>query len=183
MSSAKGQFFLIGAVAICLLLFFGLSPVVRLTETTSGSIEKVAENIEYELPHVLGLGLNSSDSAGTMINFTNYAISVAEGRGADTELLWVLFEPSISDVNVTAGNFMDSSKALGINVSGTYDTLYVDIQTQNSTNFTVAGYTFDLEIHIDGDLFAAEVLTNKTSLYSLISVSDGDNSVRKEILA
>lgn len=182
-SGRKGQFFLIGAIVVCLLLFFGLSPIVRLTETGSGSIEEVSDNIGYELPHALGLGVNASDAAGTMMNFTAYALSTSEDMGADVECLWVIFEPFQGSVNVTAGNFMDSAKTLGINVSGTYGTLYVGTGTQNSSTFATPGYTFDLEVTVDGDAFGAEVLTNKTSIYSLIYVSSGDNSARKEILA
>ncbi len=182
-SGKKGQFFLVGALAICMLLFFGLTPAVRLVSTSSAGIENIAKNLEMEIPHAASVGVNASNAAGVLTNFTVYALSAASDSGAELDCLWVLFEPMAGSMNVTAGNFMDSPVTLEINISGTYKTLYANAGTQNSTTFSTPDYTFLLEMEVDGKTFSADILTNKTSVYSLISVSSGDNSARKEILA
>ncbi len=179
----KGQFFMIGAVFICVLMFFGISPAIQLTDVPSEDMGFLAENLQEELPRALNIGINSSDSLGTLYNFTGFSGDILSGRGIDLYVLWVVFEPCDGEVNVSAGNFMGEQKTVGINVSGTYSGLSVDSDAVDSDVFAISGYTFDAEVTMDGETMQAELLSNKTSIYSFISLERGEHVVRKELLA
>jgi hypothetical protein len=161
----------------------GLPPAVRLSGTPSGDMRRLAYNMEKEMPHALNIGMNSSDPAGTLQNFTLYSQGAALSKGIDMDCLWVAFVPAKSGLNVTAGNFMDSYETVGINVSGTYKELYVPNGTRNSTTFGVSSYSFNVTVSHSGAAGSATMLTNKTSLYSFVSLERGENVVRKEIYA
>jgi hypothetical protein len=179
----KGQFFMIGAVFICALLFMGLSPVMRVTEAPADDMGFLAENLRKELPHALNIGINSSDPLGVLCNFTDFSRNALTGRGIDLDAMWVVFIPGDGSVNVSVGNFMDTQKTVGINVSGTYSELSVDPDAVNSDIFTVTGFTYDAVLTVDGEATPATLLSDKTSIYSAISLERGENVVRKELLA
>lgn len=179
----KGQFFILGAVFICALLFSGVSPIIRITETPTDDMNVLGRNLQKELPHALNIGMNSSEPLGVLYNFTDFSRDTVMSRGIDLDVLWVVFMPEDGSMNVSAGNFMDSAKTIGINISGTYGDLYVGSDEVNSSVFAVSGSVFDVTVTIDSDVTQATLLTNKTSMYSTISLQRGQNIVRKEILA
>jgi hypothetical protein len=179
----KGQFFMIGAVFICALLFFGIAPSIRVTNPHSDDMDFLAANLQREMPHALNTGINSSDPLGVLYNFTEFSENALSGRGIDLGAVWVVFIPGGGTVNVSAGNFMDSAETVGINVSGTYNDLYVGSGAVNSTTFDISGYTFYAEVTADGEDMKATMLSNKTSIYSVISLERGEKVVRKELLA
>ncbi len=179
----KGQFFMIGAVFICALLFFGIAPAIQVTSPPSDDMDFLAGNLQKEMPHALNTGINSSDPLGVLCNFTGFSGDAVLGRGIDLGVLWIVFMPGDGDVNVSAGNFMDSGETVGVNISGTYRDIYVAAGTVNSTLFTISGYTFDAEVTAGGESTKAVLLSNKTSIYSVISMERGEKVVRKELLA
>jgi hypothetical protein len=179
----KGQFFMIGAVFICVLLFFGISPAIQVTSPPSDDMDFLAGNLQKEIPHALNTGINSSDPLGVLYNFTEFSEDAVLGRGIDLGVLWVVFMPGAGNVNVSAGNLMDSGKTVSVNISGTCKDIYVAGGAVNSTLFTVSGYTFDAEVTADGEITKAALLSNKTSIYSVISMERGEKVVRKELLA
>jgi hypothetical protein len=179
----KGQFFIIGAIFICVLLFFGIAPTIQITESTADDMTMLADNLQKEMPHALNIGINSSDPTGTLYNFTEFSENAVAERGVDLDVFWVVFSPMEDSVNVSAGNFMDTARTIGVNVSGTYKDLYVGTDAVNSTVFAVTGYTFEVRLGIDGEETRATLLSNKTSIYSAISMERGDDIVRKELLA
>ncbi len=182
-SGLKGQFFLIGAVFICALLFFGISPVIKITNAPAEDMSILGENLQRELPHALNIGINSSEPLNTLYNFTGFSRDTVMSRGIDIDAMWVIFIPEDGSMNVSAGNFMDSAKTFGINVSGTHTDIYVAIDAVNSSVFPVSGPTFDVTVTFDSDVTQATLLTNKTGMYSVIALERGENTVRKEILA
>ena len=179
----KGEFFIIGALLICSLLFFGMGPGTRITETTTADMDRFGENLAKELPHALNIGVNASDPAGTVQNFTEFSRDALEKHGIDLKCYWLVFMPDGGNVNVSVGNFMGSGKTFGINVSGNFKYVYAADGTVNSSLFSVSGYKFDVTIGVDDWLTEKRMLTNKTGIYSLISLERGDGVVRKEILA
>jgi len=179
----KGQFFIIGALFICILLFFGLSPDISISRTETEDMLIVAENLETEFPHALNIGVNSSDPVGTLYNFSLFSIGAAGNRRINLTSFWLVFLEGDGNVNVSAGNFMGSAKNFVINISGVSKNLYVDSGSVNSTLFSVSGYKFNVSIVVDNELTEATLLFNKTSIYSMLSLERGENIVRKEILA
>jgi hypothetical protein len=179
----KGQFFLIGALLICLLLFFGLPPEISMESTAAEDMNFFSGNMQKEIPHALNLGLNGSDPLGTLYNFTGFSMSRATDLRMNMTCYWVVFMQQGSDVNVTAGNFMGSPRTFGIEVDGNRKYLQVAHDEVNSTTFAVSGYTFKVIINSGEDSKEATLLTNKTSVYSVISLDRRGSTVRKEILA
>jgi len=179
----KGEFFLIGALLICLLLFFGLPPEIRMESTAAEDLRFFSDNLGHEIPHALNLGLNGSDPVGTLYNFTGFSISRATDLRFNMTCYWVLFMQQGNAVNVTAGNFMGSARTFEIEVDGNKKYLQVTPDGVNSTTFAVSGYTFKVIINSGGDSKEATLLTNKTSVYSFISLDRRGSTVRKEILA
>lgn len=179
----KGQFFMIGALFICALLFFGITPMITITDSPTFDMDMISENLRKELPHALNIGINNSSPLETLYNFTDFSRDAVLSRGVDLDALWVVFTPLDGSVNVSAGNFMDSSIIIGVNVSGTYKDIYVGADAINSSDFSVSAYTFNVTLTIDGEETEATLLSNKTSIYSLLSLERGNNVVRKELLA
>ncbi|UCD03099.1 MAG: hypothetical protein JSV63_00475 [Candidatus Aenigmatarchaeota archaeon] len=179
----KGQFFIIGAIFICVLLFFGISPTIQITGSPSTDMEMIAENLRKEFPPALNIGINSSAPLMTLQNFTTFAKNRVLDRGVDLDVLHVVFIPSNGSTNVSVYNSMDVAKVIGVNVSGTHRDIEANLDTLNYSIFTVPVYGFNLTLNIDGDETYSFLLSNKTSIYSLISLERGDDVVRKELLA
>jgi len=179
----KGQFFIIGALFICILLFFGMGPQISITRTATGDMNMLGKNLQKEMPHALNIGINSSDQLGILHNFTLFSIDAVKKRRIDPGCYWLVFQPGGGQVNVSAGNFMGSPKTFEINLSGVTEDLYVDPGAINSTLFSVSGYTFDVTILVDDESAAFTLLTDKTSVYGSLTLERAGNVVRKEILA
>ena len=179
----KGQFFIVGAIFICALLFFGIAPTIRVTDSPSADMELTAENLAKEYPHALNIGINSSAPLQTLYNFTVFSESNLLDRGIDFNILWIVFRPLDGSTNVTIYNAMDSSKVVGVNVSGTYTDIEAPLNNFNNSVYSVPVYGFNFSVTIDGDETEGFAISNKTSLYSLISLERGTNLVRKELLA
>jgi hypothetical protein len=179
----KGQFFIIGGLFICVLLFLGMGPQVGITRTGTDDMDRLGRNLEKEMPHALNIGINGSDPVGVLCNFTGFSLSVAQGRRMNATSYWLVFRPVGGEVNVTAANFMGSPLGFVINVSGVAKGLYADHSSVNSTTFSVSGYTYDAEVTVDGESAAFTLLTNKTSIYGIMTLERAGNVVSKEILA
>ncbi len=179
----KGQFFIIGALLICSLLYIGLAPTISVTVADSADMGRLAENMESELPHALNIGAVSPGVPGALMGFSNFSADAAHGRGISMKCLWVAIEPGQGSVNVTVGNLMGAEETVGIDVDGTYMAVRVPDGAFNYTELPVSGPSFTVNItHADGGT-AAEMPSNKTSLYAFLQLSRGGDVTRKEILA
>ena len=178
----KGQFFIVGALFICILLFFSVSPATMLTGY-SADLEFCADNAAREMPHALNMGINSSKPVQTLENFTLFMQENLAGRLITLKTAWFVFYQSGSSVNVTAGNFLGYNSSFMLNISGTEKTLYVTSNQLNSTVFPVTGKTYDVSLDSVDIEMGAQLMTNKTSFYSLVILEKGSDMVRKEILA
>jgi hypothetical protein len=179
----RGQFFIIGALFVCILLFFGMVPIINIARTDTGDMERLGLNLQREMPHALNVGINGSAPIGVLRNFTAFSLGIVSGHRIDPAFYWVVFQPLPGQVNVSAGNFMGSSLDFAINVSGVTKVLQAANGTVNSTTFAVTGYTFDVTVTADGESAAMTLLTNKTSMYGSLTMERAGNVVRKEILA
>ena len=72
----KAQFFIVGAILICSLLFLSIPLSQPLISQPSGDITYISTNMRRELPHALNLGLNDSSELDTMVNFTHFIEAV-----------------------------------------------------------------------------------------------------------
>ncbi len=69
----KGQFFMIGALFICALLFFGITPMITITDSPTLDMDMISGNLMKELPHALNIGINNSNPLETLHNFTDFS--------------------------------------------------------------------------------------------------------------
>jgi len=179
----KGQFFVIGALFICILLFFGMPINVSITKAETDDMSRISDNLAAELPHALNLGINGSGPVETLMNFTEFSIDAAGSHGINMTCFWLVFTDNGTTINVSGGNFMGSPKTFSINISGATKDLYVGGGSTNWTTFSPSGYAFNVSVTVDGDVSGGTMLRNKTSIYSRLSLERGRNLVRKEILA
>ncbi len=178
----KGQFFIIGAIFICALFFFGVSPVMKISKSPADDMNFIADNLQKELPHALNIGVNSSVPVDTAYGFMNFSRDTVLSKGVALEAVWVIFLPINGSINASAGN-LDMPGTVGVNVSGTYGGIYVGVDSVNSSVFAVSEPVFNVTVTVSGESFHATLLTNKTSIYSTLSLEREGNTVRKEILA
>ena len=183
MKRMKGQFFIIGALFICVLLFFGTGFDISMTRTETEDMKRFSENLLGEVPHALNIGINITDPIGVLYNFTVFSIESAKERRMELKCFWVVFSEDGGDVNVTVGNFLGQSKGFGINVSGDYKNLQTGGAGTNSSIFSAPGYKFNVTIGVDGETSRAVLLKNKTSIYLDISLERDSDVVKKELLA
>jgi hypothetical protein len=179
----KGQFFLVGALVVCMLLYAGLVPFSWVQDDVSQDVRALSGNMEEEMPRALNIGVNTSDPSGTLIAFCNFSRENAALRGLDMEAVFVVFEASPSGIMATAGNAAGEDATVGIDVLGTYRELSVPAGMINSTAFAAGGQTFDVSVSVGGETSYATIPSNKTSLLATLTISRGDTLIRKEILA
>lgn len=179
----KGQFFIIGALFVCVLLYFGIGPTMDVSGTGSDDMNRLARNLQKEFPHALNIGINGSAPIQTLRNFTLFSISSLEEGRIDLTCHWLVFRYAGDQVNVSVGNFLGSPEVFYVNVSGTAKGIYAGDGMVNSSLFPVAGYTFDASVTVDGETDRFTMLTNKTSIFSELTLSRSGNVIRKEILA
>jgi len=182
-SGRKGQFFIIGAVLICSLLYFGLSPSVTVSVPEGRTAGFLADNIANELPYALNLGINGSGGTETLANFTAFAMNAASETGMQPHVAWVVISPSGSALNVSFGNFYSSTATAEVNISGSYKAIYAGDSSVNSTLFSAGGYTYTAWLSVPGGSVTFEAPVNKTALYAVVSLDYGEAIARKEILA
>ena len=179
----KGQFFIIGALFVSVLLFMGMSPYVGITRTGTDDIERLGSNLAKEFPHALNIGINSSDAIGTLFNFTDFSISAAGKRRIETTCYWLVFRPGSSGLNVSAGNFMGGPLSFLIDVGGTVKALDVGTSSVNSTTFSVGSDSYNASVTLDGETSSFTLLTNKANIIGVITLDRAGNVISKEILA
>jgi hypothetical protein len=179
----KGQFFLVGAIVVCMLLYAGLAPFSAVQGKPAQDIKMLSDNMEAEMPHALNIGINASDPAGTLISFCNFSRATATLRGLDMQAAFVVFESSPSGIAATAGNAAGEDATIGVEVSGDYRELTVPAGSTSSTVFPAGGESFDVSVSAGGETSYATIPSNKTSLVATVILSRGDTVARKEILA
>jgi len=179
----KGQFFIIGALIICVLIFFGLPLGIDLVTTGSDDLSGIAGNLETEFPHALNTGINRTAPVATLHNFSLASKDYCLARMADFRTLWVVFEYDNGDFNVTAGNFFGESKTVTVNISGDVRDITVPQGSENSTLFSTAGSRFSTGVSLDGDTTEFVLVANKTSFFCTLSLGRGGDIVKKQILA
>jgi hypothetical protein len=179
----KGQFFLIGAVLICMLLYAASVPLITVQGRPPEDMGALSDNMEAEMPHALNIGINSSSPAGTLISFCNFSRSAASSRGIDLSAVFVVFESTGSGTVATAGNAAADDATVGLDVDGTHVELTVPAGSVSSAQFPAAGEHFDVTVETDAGTYGATLPANKTSMYCALSLSRGGTVIGKEILA
>lgn len=179
----KGQFFIIGALMVCIAMFFGLPPEIGIASTYSDDMAAAGGNLGAELPHAMNLGINGSGAVPTLVNFTSYAKQTLAARRMSIESFWVVFESEGSTLNVTVGNFLGSERTFYIDVSGSPVAMTAGDGQTNSTILSVSGPVLNVTVSAGGSERAFVIPAGKSSLYSEVTLRRGGDAARKEILA
>jgi hypothetical protein len=179
----KGQFFLIGAVFVCMLIYAGTAPLIAVQGGQPQDMQMLSDNMASEIPRALNIGINESEPAGTLISFANFSRDASAARGMDVAVVFVTFESTASGTLATAGNAAGDDAIVGIDFGGTYSELSVAAGGVNSTVFAAAGDTFDASVTVGGFTIDATMPGDKTSLVAAVTISRGGAVIRKEILA
>jgi hypothetical protein len=174
----KGQFFIVGALIIVILLFIGL-PIIRpLLLNPSEDMKLLADNVEKELPYALNLGLKTNTPVSSLLNFTRFVDRVLTERDVTFSSLWIISQNSTGGVNITIGNFLPSNTTVTLGLT----TVFVPTNSTNSTELS-ASEKFNLTISFEGRQKTVEWLRKKTNLYAYLEFQRGENIIKEELVA
>jgi hypothetical protein len=175
----KGQFFILGAVLICMLFFVGLPLYGPQLQSYRKDLSFVSANLETEFPKALNLGIKEGSGTASLADFSRFSKMTLSGQGMKFQALWVVTEPQPLGVQVTVGNFMGQSQALSITVDGSAQNLDVP---DNSTEarFFAASDNFQMTISFPGHSKEGVWVRNKANLYAFTEIARGSDKVVEE---
>jgi hypothetical protein len=178
----KGQFFILGAVLVCMLFFIGLPLYGPQLQSYRKDLSFFSDNLESELPRTLNLGIKAGSGTSSLADFSRFAGSTLSGQGVKFQSLWVVAEPQTSGVQVTVGNFMGQAQSLSITVDGNSQNLDVPDDSTEGRFFT-ASDNFQITISFPGHSKESVWVRNKANLYAFVEMARGDDTAVKEIEA
>ncbi len=179
----KGQFFILGALALVILFSANLTMVQPIVSGPDSYIRYFSDNMQGELPRALNLGLNQSDPEAVMLNFSRFVQEEMSSRSINYSSLWLVAEgnESTSDVNVTVGNFMWGSRLVSITLDGVQKQLHVADNSSNTTGYSSVPPLYNITISYGSTSMTYEWQRAKTSLYAYISLEKGEDSSNEHI--
>ena len=178
----KGQFFIVGAVVLCMAFFAGLPPSEPLIRASSEDITHFSENIQRELSKTMNFGLDANNTVEYMENFTEFADRAMAEHLINYTSLWLITGNSSSDLNVTAGNFIWLVEAdITLNLSGIVKNLLVPYNTTNSTVFSSVPSEFNLTISYEDMEKTVEWQKDKANLYALVVLTKDRDISKNEL--
>jgi hypothetical protein len=179
----KGQFFILGALLLCTAFFLALPAQVTLTGTQTRDIERLADNLESEIPRALNIAMLEDGSPDNLGDFTQFLRQSTRDRYLTLESLWAVTipDPETGDVEVYAGNWLGRPVTLSLTMDGSTENLAINDGETGSEVFYGAGSDFTLEVCFEGRAWSARVARDKVNLYNYLSLSRGENSIVREI--
>jgi hypothetical protein len=178
----KGQFFILGAVLMCMVFYVGLPLYGPQLQSYRKDLTFVSSNLESEFPKALNLGIKSGSGTGNLADFSRFAGSTLSGQNVKFQSLWVVTEPQPSGVQVTVGNFMGYGQALSITIDGNSQNFNVpDNSTQAA--FFPSSENFQISISFPGHSKTSTWVRDKVNLYAFAEIARGTDNVIEEIEA
>lgn len=167
-TTSKGQFFIVGALLICSVMFISLPLSAPLIAQPSSDLGYISENLRAELPRALDMGLNESAPLARLANFTRFVErALAERRINYTSLLLVMKNDTGTYLNVTGLNSMGEAVDVFFNVSG--EDIYYYEEDPDSWSAS-ASCTPSCSKAVDGD-WNSDAGSTTTSVTVLINES------------
>ncbi len=181
----KGQFFILGALALVILFSANLSMTNPIISGPERYVSYFSGNIQKELPRAMNLGMNQSAPGAVMLNFSRFVQEEMSSRRINYSSLWLVAEgnESTTDVNVTVGNFMWGSRTVTITLDGTQKSVYVPDNSSNTTGYSSVPAIYNITISYGSTSRTYEWQRSKTSLYAYISLEKGEDSSKEHISA
>ncbi len=181
----KGQFFMLGALALVVAFAIGLNIPEGAEAPRAEDISIFTENLRKDLPMSLNFGLNEGLGVRNLENFTLYTKSVISGHYIDYSAAWVVTETLPGpEINVTFGNYWGSDLDVNLTVNGNTVTLLVPNNSTQSVQFAgVPTPLFTLSVVFNGESRNIELVKEKMNLYGLVQLERGDIVIREEIIS
>ncbi len=184
----KGQFFLLATVLLCVLFFVGLHfsyPSTKvITQTFSDDMNYLYENMKKEFPKTLNFGLNDSNSIEYLTNFSIFTKRIMNEHYTNLSLLWLITEnSSSSDLNITAGNFLDHPTVVILNISGDVKNISVDVNSTNSTIFYSVSSQFNMSVRFNSEESKLLLERDKVNLYTFLKLERRERLLKGAINA
>jgi len=182
----KGQFFLLGAIVLCVMFFLALPSVSTMNTSDMSDLSALSENLEKELPMALNLAMEEDNSPAKLNNFIDFLKTRTSERYLSLEILDVVAVPdpdNPGDIDVYAGNWLGRAVTLKITVESTEITLNLNDGETDSRSFSGLGSDIDVKIRFEDRIISAQSSRDKTNLYAYMKLSRGENSIVKEIIA
>ncbi len=176
--SMKGQFFLIGAFIIIILLYTGITAYISPEGFSGGAPHEISfllSNLLNEYPRALNYGKNQSSGLESLVNFTLFARNVTKERNMDLYSLWVVTENVSDDLNVTVGNFHRTAYDVIIRVDSQEKQLTVPNGSLNWTTFTGPSEVFSLNVSFNSEEKNLILGKRKLNLYYTVELESEGN--------
>lgn len=175
----KGQFFILGAVLICVLFFVGLPLYGPQIQSYREDLSLVSNNMESEFPRALNLALRSGSVQG-LADFSRFSKNTLAGQNIMFRDLWVTAEPQGSDVRITVGNFMGESQAVNVAIQGSGQDFDVPDNSTLARVFS-APDSFQITVQFPGHRWSGTWIRDKVSLYAFLENSRGSDVIAEEV--
>jgi len=192
----KGQFFILGAVLLISLFFFGLPERDTLITQETDDMVFLHDNILREYSYAYNNILNSTgpneNSIGNLTNFTYYVDDLMSQRLINSSIMWIsIWNITDYGINITVGNYMKEDITLRFYICSfifdelcsTERYLIVPHNSTNYTNITSVEYQYKLVLDYDNnkvDDYMEYLARDKTSLHTYLKMKRGDNIIIDE---
>ncbi|RLI96534.1 MAG: hypothetical protein DRO99_04270 [Candidatus Aenigmatarchaeota archaeon] len=186
----KGQFFIVGAILVCSMLFVAYPRFAPLIREPGGDIPYISANIQRELPRVMNLGVNESAMIASMSNFTAFLErSLSEKRINYTSLV-VMFRnvtTGSDGLNITVINELGSNVTLTITISGEdYGTIvasYPDLEdgSVNTSSYIPVSNINNVTVAFGSQERTMEWPRDKASIYAFFRLTRDEDIIKNDV--
>ncbi len=180
----KGQFFMAGALMLCVLFFLGMPMAMVSSTSNTMDMTRLSENMEGELSRAVNLAMLEDGNPARMGEFIEFVRNRTTERYLDMEILAVAAVPdpgSPGDVDVHAGNWLGRPVTISVEVDGNSLDIDLDDEEIAVRSFSGVPGEFVLEVSFEGRTWSGTLPRDKTNLYSYLRLSRGGNLIVKEM--
>ena len=180
----KGQFFIAGALSLCVIFFLGLPALVIVSSTDTSDLVTLSDNLEKELPHSMNIAVRDSGNPADIGAFLDFIRTGTDDRLLDMEILWVVVVPDESnpgDIDVHAGNWLGRQESVTTSIDSQDASLELDDREIDSASLSGVSQEYDMAISFGGRSWTGTFPRDKTSMYVYLSLERGTERIVKDI--
>lgn len=178
----RGQFFILGAILVCILFFsfFPFHPSL-LTSHPSKDLTYLSKNIKKEIPKALNLGLKEKNIS-KLFEFSEFVKTSLKEKYTNFCSFYLISFPQSTGINLTIGNFLCKPISITLKINGKQRSFNLKDKEVKEEFFTVSD-PFTVEITFNNETKVLEWRKNKVNLYSKFSLKREDSFRNEEIQA
>ncbi len=135
----KGQYFLLGAMILCSLMFLAL-PLSGIGHTKTDDFSDISLNIRREFPRSVNLGLEKGNPEENAYDFAAFIRDSLRGRAVSVRMFWVISKPvpGSGALNVSVANFLGEEGDFSVEISGDRRSFHLSDGEMSYTVFAMA---------------------------------------------